>query len=153
VINTTNGVIQWRPKDNPQDTPEFEQPLHSFFGLAEPSAGDPKVIYDQYAGRFVLILMEWPTATFFLAVSKTSNPNDGWWRHSFTNMVVIGGTTYVGDYPGLAVDDEAIYLTANMLPWAGGALGSFLWIIPRRPACTGPDGAAFRRPMICAPWG
>jgi FlgD Ig-like domain len=150
VINATNGLIQWRPKNNPQDTPEFEQPLHFFFGLVPTPLDfvyttDPKVIYDQYAGRFIIILMG-PNTTWLLAVSKTSNPNDGWWRHSFSNAALIGGTTYNADYPGLAVDDEAIYLTANMFASVGGAYwGPYLWIIRKTPgAYTGPDGGAIQ---------
>ena len=148
VINATNGLIQWRPKNNAQDIPEFEQPLHIFFGLPGVGTSDPKVIYDQYAGRFVIILMG-PNATWLLAVSKTSNPNDGWWRHSFSRAALISGTTYVADYPGLAVDDEAIYVTANMYVSLSGGFGAywgpFLWIIPKTPGTyTGPDGAVIQ---------
>jgi hypothetical protein len=152
VINATNGIIQWRPKDTPQDVPEFEQPLDYFFGLVSPPdpnvfTGDPKVIYDHYAGRFVLILMGGRTQTtepWLLAVSKTSDPNDGWWRHTFPRSFDIGGVFHGGDYPSIAVDDDALYLTANMLSTTTAI--PFLWIIPKTGAYNGPDGSAVATP-------
>jgi len=148
VINASNIVIQWRPKDAPQDTPEFEQPLAYFFGLvASPTdyayTADPKVIYDQYAGRFVLALIAGETiaeSTWLLAVSKTSDPNDGWWLHSFPGNATVNGATYYIDYPGLAVDDEAVYLTANMYNVTFTAYyGPFLWIIRKAPGAYDGD--------------
>jgi len=162
VINATNGVLQWRPKDNPQDTPEFEEPLALFFGLvASPTdyayTTDPKVIYDQYAQRFVLVLIGgdlFGPAPWLLAVSKTSNPNDGWWRHTFARSAVVSGITYYGDYPGLAVDDDAVYVTANMFSATVSYRGPYLWIIRKTPGgYDGPDGAAIAAPYDLAGLG
>jgi hypothetical protein len=150
VINATNVIFQWRPKDAPPDTPEFEQPLAYFFGLVASPADyayttDPKVIYDQYAGRFVIALIAGETiaeSTWLLAVSKTSDPNDGWWLHSFPGNATVAGTTYYIDYPGLAVDDDALYLTANMYNVTFTSYyGPFLWIVRKTPGAY--DGDAF----------
>lgn len=152
VINATNIVIQWRTKDNPQDVPEFEQPLAYFFGLVDSPTEfayttDPKVIYDQYAGRFVLALIAGETiaeSTWLLAVSKTSDPNDGWWLHSFQGNATVNGVTYYIDYPGLAVDDDAVYLTANMFNVTFTTYyGPFLWIIYKTPGAYDGDTLIF----------
>jgi len=149
VINATNGVIQWRPKDNPQDTPQFEQPLALFFGLvASPTdyayTTDPKVMYDQYGQRFVLVLIGGDVlgagGVWLLAVSKTSDPNDGWWQYSFPRTASVSGVTYYGDYPGLAADDDAVYLTANMFTSTENYYGTFLWIIRKTPGAYPGDG-------------
>jgi hypothetical protein len=148
VINVTNGVLQWRPRTDPQDAPEFEEALPFFFGIVDTPTEyayttDPKVIYDQYADRFVLVLIGGETvdqAYWLLAVSKTSNPNDGWWRHLFPGTVSVLTDLHWADYPGLAVDDEAIYLTANMFRLDFTRYGPRLWIIRKTPgAYTGPD--------------
>lgn len=152
VINATNMVIQWRPRNNPQDAPEFEAPLALFFGLVDVPTDfayttDPKVIYDQYAGRFVLVVMDGNDlnlAKWLMAVSKTSDPNDGWWFHSFDRFTIVGGIFYYGDYPGLSVDDDAVYITANMFSNAPAYYGPYLWIVRKTPGgYDGPDGLVF----------
>ena len=70
VVNIGNVMIEWRKKDDP-DPREHLEGLVTFFGtIPGPGAPllpteqlgtfkfDPKVIYDQYAGRFVAIALE-----------------------------------------------------------------------------------------------
>jgi hypothetical protein len=111
------------------------------------------VIYDQYADRFVVITLErWDTASgnasnqsrILVAVSKTSDPNDGFWYHAIDSKINISGLDRWVDYPGLGVDDKAIYIAINMFAFlgAGGTYGGVrLWIIPKTGAYTGPDNA------------
>ena len=159
VINVGNVMIQWRLKDK-----EFPDPLDhlellsSFFfsggaGIPGPppapgtSLGtftfDPKVIYDQYADRFVVVSLEqWDVgcgdpsdeSRILVAVSKTPDPNLGWWFHSIDSKEVITLIDHWADYPGLAIDDKAIYITNNMFKFSGGG-GTFggvrLWILDK----------------------
>ncbi len=82
---------------------------------------DPKVIYDQGAGRFVAVVLEGTTAnTSFLhvMVSKTSEPGNlttDWdkFRHS-AKTSFTGGPPGFFDYPGLGVSPDAVVVTGNI---------------------------------------
>ncbi len=163
VIDIGNALIEWRPKAGMTDTPQFIDDLRGFFSALpapapNPGPGttlgtfcfDPKVIYDQYAGRFIVIALErWDTnlgnisneSRILVAVSKDSDPNNGFWFHAIDSKVNIGGLDRWADYPGLAVDDKAIYITNNMFSWPGAYGGCRLWIIPKTGAYTGPNNA------------
>lgn len=151
VINVVNVGIEWRPKNNPQDTAEYQNSLQNFFAGTPGSLGtftfDPKVIYDQYADRFIVVTLERVTSPaldsrILIAVSKTSDPNAGWWKHAINATVVIGGVARWADYPGFAVDDHAVYVCANMFNAAGTSYGGVrLWIINKVPTYAGPDGS------------
>ena len=53
----------------------------------------------------------------------------GTWRFLAINSKVnIGGNDTWADYPGIAVDEEAVYITANMFPFTSGSGGVRLWI-------------------------
>jgi hypothetical protein len=165
VIVIGNCVIEWRPKQGFADAPQYRSSLQAFFaqGLPAPSPNpgpgttlgtatfDPKVLYDQYAGRFVVITLErWDTASgnasnqsrILVAVSKTSDPNGGFWFHAIDSKVNIGGVDGWADYPGFAVDDKAVYITNNLFQFVslGGSFqGVRLWIINKTTAYNGPD--------------
>ena len=116
----------------------------SFFESLSPLTGsfDPKVIYDQYAGRFVVVALEQTdvstggsanTSRIFVAVSATSDPGGTWYFVAINSMLNISGADRWADYPGLAVDDKAVYVTANMFGF--GASGTYggarLWIVDK----------------------
>jgi hypothetical protein len=107
---------------------------------------DPKIVYDPYAGRFVVVALERAnagsnpspanTSRILLAVSKTASPATAsagdWWFHCVDSKVSSGGVDYWADYPGLEVDEEAVYVTNNMFSFPGVAssyLGARLWIV------------------------
>ncbi len=159
VLVIGNVTVEWRAKSGISALPQYQSSLKSFFiALPGPPAGpgttlgtncfDPKVIYDQYAGRFVVIALERTDAPnptnsrILLGVSKTSNPNDGWWLFAINSKLSIGGLDRWADYPGLAVDDKAVYITANMFAFAAdGSVygGTRLWIVKKNPAYNGPN--------------
>ena len=159
VLVIGNVTVEWRAKSGISALPQYQSSLRSFFiALPGPPAGpgttlgtncfDPKVIYDQYAQRFVVVALErtdTPNPTnsrILLGISKTSNPNDGWWLHSINSKVTIGGLDRWADYPGIAVDDQAVYITANMFAFsADGSVygGTRLWIVKKLQAYAGPN--------------
>jgi hypothetical protein len=64
-----------------------------------------------------------------LAVSRTSDPtgtgSDQWFFYRVEMTETVAGNPHGGDYPGLAVDGQAIYLTYNMHELlASGGLGN-----------------------------
>jgi len=127
----------------------FRDSLHDFFlPLGPQNLGtlcfDPKVVYDQYQGRFVVVALErWLTSAgdpsdesrILVAVSTTPSPSTttpaDWYFMAIDSKMNIGGIDYWADYPGFEVDDEAVYLTMNMYPFAGGSSLTRLWIIDK----------------------
>ncbi len=149
VISVINCLIECRTKAG---SLLWIDDLAGFFSILSVPAGnytfDPKVIYDQYEDRFVVVDLELVesgsnpdpgnTSRILLAVSKTSTPGSAtstdWWYLAISAEESIGGLDYWADYPGFAVDEEAVYVTANMFvhdPYVGGPLYNRLWIVDK----------------------
>ncbi len=86
---------------------------------------DPKALYDQHAGRWVLLTAAFRNnpnkSVFLLSVSTTSNPLGPWRNYQFDAMV--DGSTATNnwaDFPQLGVDNQAFYVTANMFTFGAG---------------------------------
>ncbi|MCA8954930.1 MAG: hypothetical protein KDC87_02590, partial [Planctomycetes bacterium] len=87
---------------------------------------DPWVVYDKFSNRFMILFTSTignpkTGSRYYLAISKTSNPNSGWWLY-WNNATLngSGSTTNWADYPRLATDENAIYITANMFGFTTG---------------------------------
>lgn len=129
VIAVVNTMIEARDKGG---TLLFRDALADFFTTLTPLTFtfDPKVIYDQYEDRFVVVTLErvdtgnnpdpGNESRILLAVSKTGTPatatSADWEYHEIDAEMSIGGSDYWADYPGFEADEEAIYITANMFP-------------------------------------
>ncbi|HYQ87599.1 MAG TPA: choice-of-anchor D domain-containing protein [Bacteroidota bacterium] len=79
---------------------------------------DPKVLYDIRQNRFIVLydeLVDNTEANYFIAVSQTSDAMGGWFVYTF-NMQPDGNTptNNWADFPGLGIDDNSVYITANM---------------------------------------
>ncbi len=150
VVNVVNVSIQFHTKagagllDSVAGAPITGISLASFFSPLAPLnfTFDPKVIYDQHAGRFVVVTLERQdvvlgdpsdTSRILVAVSDDSDPNGTWYFTSINSKLTIGVASWA-DYPGFAVDEEAVYITANMFGFftSGGAFtGTRLWVIDK----------------------
>lgn len=114
---TKTGSVIWGPANLP-----------TFFvgntGTGNQNA-DPRVVFDHGSRRFFVIMQEDHDSRFWLnvAVSRNSDPRSsgaGDWiiyrfdatEYSATNSA--GGANYGGDYPGLAVDSQALYVAYRM---------------------------------------
>ncbi|GJL93437.1 calcium-binding protein [Hyphococcus sp.] len=144
VISVLNHVMQIYDKSgNLLST----QTLESLFGVIGGNSVlpvDPNILYDPYTERFVYVSFEVTgidgavnqsndQIRLNIAVSKTSNPLDGWFVRSIDAKTVINGQNTWSDYPGVAVDGDAIYITANMFQFDGAQnfAGNRLWIIDK----------------------
>ena len=157
LVSVVNTSIEWHTKAGVQQN---SQRLGSggggFFAPLAPANGtfDPKVIYDQHAGRFVVVTLERVdnglpspqaanTSRILVAVSDDSDPNGTWRYLAINSKTVISGIERWADYPGLAVDEEAIYITNNLFSFNGNG-GSFggvrLWIVNKTPLYAGGVG-------------
>jgi hypothetical protein len=147
VIAVVNTMIECR---DTMGTLLWQTGLATFFAPLSPTTRtfDPKVIYDQYENRFVVVDLEKVDAganpspgnvsLILLAVSKTSSPatatSTDWYYHSINAEESIGGFDYWADYPGFAIDEEAVYVTANMFLHTGASGGpayTRLWIVDK----------------------
>ena len=77
------------------------------------SNGDPRVLYDQHSGRWIVLVTDFDTK-IFLAVSLTSDATGSWFK---TDFVVTQGSDAgtFPDYPTLGVDASGIYTAAYMV--------------------------------------
>ncbi len=97
--------------------------LQTFFNRAGKNVFDPKIVYDPWRGRWVMLAFEHDgvLAYYWLAVSQTSDPTGSWWVYQL-NAHVDGSTTTSNwaDYPGLGItsydapsDSTSIIITSN----------------------------------------
>ena len=116
----------------------FQRTLTQWFGaLADTlTVFDPKVLYDQHAGRWVVLAVAFKTnpnkSVFLLSVSASPDPLGSW--RNYTLDAMKDGTTATNnwaDYPGLGVDAQALYLTANMFQFNGGFQYSKIRVVPK----------------------
>lgn len=145
IVTATNVTLQWHTN---VATPvqQYNQSLRTFFSSLSPPVNnftfDPKVIYDPYSNRFVVLSMERQdtadgdpanTSRLLVAVSDDGDPN-GIWRYTAINSKInISGVDRWADFPGFAADEEAVYISANIFGF--GASGTYagvrLWVIPK----------------------
>jgi hypothetical protein len=97
---------------------------------------DPKALYDQHDGRWVLLAVAFKTnpnqSVFLLSVSATSDPL-GQWRNYALDAMKDGtqSTNNWADYPSLGVDARALYLTANMFAFGGNFQYAKIRVVPK----------------------
>lgn len=150
LIAVVNSMIEIRTKGGHLKAREG---LHDFFAPTTPLTltFDAKVLYDHYAGRFVVLTLEQVTGAatidpgnisrILLAVSRDAMPDsltaDDWWFHAIDAKTVIAAPSPPRDrwahHPGLELDEEAIYITANMFSFVPFGLsgGVRLWIVDK----------------------
>src|SRR5262245_13357741 len=83
------------------------------------NSGDPIVLYDQLADRWILSQFTASGPTFFncVAVSTTGDPTGSYFRYAFTT-----GTNFP-DYPKYGIWTDALYIATR--EFAGGPSGPF----------------------------
>ena len=98
----------------------------------------PEVIFDPHANRFMAMACERGSSGgsyFLLAVSDDSDPAGTWYKYRINATSLCGDSI---DSPNLAVDNEAVYLTADCWPTGGERYA--IYILDKTPLLTG--GAA-----------
>jgi hypothetical protein len=146
LIAVVNSMIESRNKGGAL---KWRTGLADFFAPLAPGdyPFDPKIVYDQYEDRFAVVALELIVGTastdpanvsrILLAVSKSGNPQTSspadWNFHAINAKTVIGPFELWADYPGFEVDEEAIYVTANIFTFVpfGFFGGSRLWIVDK----------------------
>jgi hypothetical protein len=152
VVAVVNSMIEARTKSGQL---KWREGLRDFFAPLSPPTDvfpfDPKIIYDDHEQRFVVVALEQIVGTasvspsnvsrILLAVSKShtpGGPTTADWNFMAINakQVIPRPVTlfdHWADYPGFEVDEEAIYITANMFTFVpfGSFGGVRLWIVDK----------------------
>jgi len=99
-VNSWNSAFRiWDKAGNPLT------PVASLGTILPGTLGDPIVIYDRYADRF--LITEFYSNGFDVAISQGANPvTSGWYVYSFP-------TSSFPDYPKFSVWSDGYYITAN----------------------------------------
>ncbi|MDZ7623159.1 MAG: hypothetical protein U5J96_01750 [Ignavibacteriaceae bacterium] len=85
--------------------------------------GDPQVMYDHFAGRWVLLWLQYnstaQTAGNLVAYSDDDNPLGTWYMFRLDTKTNVPVANW-GDYCQIGFDDEAIYIMTRAFGFAGG---------------------------------
>ncbi len=124
--------------------------LQSFFSTGG-SAGDPRVSYDHFEGRWVVIASNFTSgspAGCFLAYSLTDDATGQW----FKTFVAMDGGSDSGrwcDYPLMGLDSNGIYLAGYMV---GGSNRMSLFAIDKAPLLGNPPALGTVSAWRELPW-
>lgn len=124
---------------------QFQQDLSAngfFQGLgATGFTSDPKVIYDQVAKRWYVIILEidfgGKQSKILMAVSDDTDPNGTWFKYRIEAKLTANNTEYWLDYPGMGYNKDAIAFTGNMFGFTSGYFGAQWLVIPKAPLLAG----------------
>lgn len=104
----------------------------SFSPLPTNSPFDPKLLYNPNENKFVLVFLSGRTPSdskIIVAFSTTSNPTDPWNVYELDGAPV--NTTTWTDYPAIAMNDNELFLTINLViinqPWQTGFDRTLIW--------------------------
>lgn len=111
------------------------------------SNGDPRVLFDQHSGRWIVIVSDFGSRVY-LAVSSTGDATGSWFK---TNFTVASGTDAGkwNDYPTLGVDANGIYVAAYMV---GGTNRMSIFAIDKAPLVATPQGNGTVTAFRNVPW-
>jgi hypothetical protein len=123
LVGVVNAMMEVRQKDGSLVYQVGFQTFFSSFPEASDFGtflSDPKVIYDEHRGRFLVVVLQWgyspQISRIFVAVSKGETPDtiDDWYNYYINSIITVSGNTAWVDYPGLEVDEEAVYITCDI---------------------------------------
>ncbi|WP_284310690.1 alkaline phosphatase family protein, partial [Labrys miyagiensis] len=135
VLMAEAGKIEWTNLSGGSPTVQSKYQFFSSLGSAATnSLFDPRAVYDPINQRYVVTMDNLgpggATSNIDIAVSKTSNPNDGWYFASLNTSLTINGQATVSDTPVVSVDGTNIYITAPQYNVSGGGRqGTAVWVI------------------------
>lgn len=129
VVMAESSKIEWT---NLTGGAAVNQSLYSLFGSLPSSQRnsllDARVAYDSVNQRFVVMAENLGSneSNIDIAVSKDSNPNDGWYVGSANSLLTINGSVTYADMPYLSVDGTNIYVSENQ--YGSGLAGTQEWV-------------------------
>ncbi len=135
IVMAEGSKIEWTNLSGgaatTQSVYQFFQPLGA---TATNSLFDPRCVYDSVNQRYIVTVdnigFNGTISNIDIAVSKDSNPNDGWYFASLNTAITINGQLTDSDQPTVSVDGKNIYVTAPQYNASGGGWqGTECWVI------------------------
>ncbi len=108
-------------------TKQLEQTFQTLFnGVAVATTlFDPKVIYDRFNDRYVMVVLEKSTSPqiskVLVAISDDGDPNGTWFRYRLEGKLTVGGVDCWLDYPGFGYNQDGYVISGNMFGFADNA--------------------------------
>lgn len=108
-------------------TKQLEQTFQTLFnGVAVATTlFDPKIIYDRFNDRYVMIVLEKRTSPqiskVLVAISDDGDPNGTWHRYRLEGTLTVGGVDCWLDYPGFGYNQDGYVISGNMFGFADNA--------------------------------
>lgn len=132
IVNSEFGI--WDKNGNSLKLIDANQWYRSL--LSGVSAFDPKVSYDHFANRWIMVWLHVDDKTqeayFLLSVSDDDNPLGEWSNWAIpSHMLGDSTTTNWADYQGVGFDKDAIYITSQQWSFAGSFQYQLIRIIPK----------------------
>jgi hypothetical protein len=136
VLISVNSSVQVHDKYT--GTVLLQRTLTQWFANLVPNFTifDPKTLYDQHAGRWVLLAVAFRQnpnrSVYLLSVSAGPDPLGAWRNYQFDAM--LDGATPTdnwADFPSLGVDNQAFYLTSNMFAFGGNFQYAKIRVVPK----------------------
>ncbi|MFN0204077.1 MAG: fibronectin type III domain-containing protein [Bacteroidia bacterium] len=107
-------------------------------GGTNPSTFDPKIIYDSYSSRWVIVSCagaQSSSSALLVAVSQSNDPTGSWYR--FLIDADAANTNWF-DYPSLGINKDWIVITGNMFTNSGSSYsGGKAWVLNKTNAYAG----------------
>jgi hypothetical protein len=134
VVQVVNSTIAFYDKSTGNQL--FAQASTQFFaGLGATSFQfDPRVIYDQYNDRFLIIFLALDegnnVSQMLIAASDDGNPTGVWNRFVFDSSVEEDIEDSWLDYEGVGYSPDAIVVSGNMFQFGGGFTAMQSWVFP-----------------------
>jgi hypothetical protein len=136
---------------------ERTSPLSAFWesaGVTPIGASfDPRVAYDPASQRWFAVAADggpnYVSNNFLVAVSKTSDPTQGW-----SGFAIDADATDLGwaDFPQIGLDADALYLSGKILPLVTGAESNTFVVVPKQdllaPVPTVAGATSFQRVSV-----
>ena len=102
-------------------------------GVTQNFTSDPRVRYDRYSGRWLMIIIDVPNGgslanRCILAVSNTSTISAA---TTWTFTYFLGQASTFFDYPTIGMDQNAVYIGGNMFSLAGSFVRTNGYVINR----------------------
>lgn len=130
VLVVNNVLVAAYDKSTGSESSDLPlQTLQSFFG-AQTATFDPKAIYDAFSNRYLIVDLEREevlagddenASRILLAASPIGTVAGSWNAVTLDAALNINGTDGWCDYPGFAVDEEALYITCNYFSFGAGS--------------------------------
>jgi hypothetical protein len=147
IVSADNYTIEYYD-DSPDSL--LQNQLHDAFYNDASLSGlpfDPRVIYDRYAERFILVMLAYADSAankILLSVSKGQDPRNGWYHYRINSDTLTENKWF--DYASIAVNKNELFISGNVLSDAGnGFSGNKIFQIRKKEILQG-------QPMSCRVW-